>query len=175
MKYLPSVNYLGAVGAAGGTLVSITVLLHVKVKVIMWMLMKKNRALNTKRKKAWTCCLVLTEIAVGVLLLITVCFFVGPNINGLRMEEAQRSTPYPIMVTVLGLTITQGCLFGIAILHSSYFSLLVSYFNWNIGKDEGLHNDIEAGAQTLLTNSRREYGTRSYSTINDDDPDESAI
>ncbi len=129
-----SLDYVRALGAAGGLLVLSTVILQGQTILIMWM-MKKSRTLNLKARRCWKSSLI---IVVCVPLLMEVVFFVGATVCALYFN----------LYDSLQHWIQFGS-FVIAVFQSTYFSSITLYFTWSRRTAVTRGGDIEEGVELL--------------------------
>ena len=139
--YKGSYNYIKGISAFGGTLILITLVLHTKLTIVMWMLKRKNRSATVAIKRRRTACLIITEVIVQIAVMAT-CF----GLSGLRIygESNVLRRPEDFVYDFVAET-----LFDIAIIHASYFSNLAMYFNWKFGHISHAQEDMELGISML--------------------------
>ncbi len=127
-----SLDYVRALGAAGGLLVLTTVILQGQTIVLMWM-MKKSQTKNRQIRRCWKLALVMV---VSVPLGIEVLLFSGASI-GMIFFELYNSIQHWI----------QFGSFVIAVFQSTYFSSITVYFTWKRRTALPRVSDIEQGME----------------------------
>ena len=135
--YKGSYSYIKGISAVGGTLILITLVLHTKLTIVMWLMKNKNRSATVKIKRRWTGCLIITEVIVQTAIVV-ICF----GLSGLRIYGESDIIRWPEDAIYDFVAET---LFDIAIIHASYFSNLAMYFNWKFGRISYAPEDTELG------------------------------
>ncbi len=142
-----SLDYVRALGAAGGLLVLTTVILQGQTIILMWM-MKKSQTKNRQIRRCWKLALVMV---VSVPLGIEVLLFSGAS-TGMIFFELYNSIQHWI----------QFGSFVIAVFQSTYFSSITIYFTWKRRTALPRVSDIEQGME-LLSVMKQNGGTMAVS------------
>ena len=127
-----SLDYVKALGAAGGLLVLTTVIIHGQTIIMMWM-MKKSRTANSKVRKAWKFMVVALTIAP---LLIEMVTFLSAAVFVIYLS----------LYTNIQNWIQFGS-FVIAVFQSTYFPCLILYHTWRRRTRYPRDTDIEQGVR----------------------------
>ncbi len=127
-----SLDYVRALGAAGGLLVLTTVILQGQTMMVMWM-MKKSRTENRRIRQCWKFVLIMV---VSVPLVVEVLLFSGISI-GMIFFELDASPQHWVQFGT----------FVIAVFQSTYFSSITIYFTWRKRTALPRVSDIEQGME----------------------------
>ncbi len=129
-----SLDYVRALGAAGGLLVLTSVILQGQTILLMWM-MKKSRTTNLRVRRCWKVSIIATVLAP---LLAELVFFIGASVCVLYFELYDSIQHW-----------IQFGSFVIAVFQSTYFSSITLYFTWNKRTAIMRGGNVEEGTKML--------------------------
>jgi len=137
-------------GFAGGILALAITSFNGEFAFIMWLIVKKNRAESRTKRRVGTVCLILFEIIIGILVILST--------GGLYVATA--------LTNIFGTSLQyiQFLFFSFGfITNNTLFSVVVTYYNWNVGNAQANSGDVEMGTESDINSN--------YTTFEDESPD----